>query len=212
MVKAEPQPPVQQLVQDAGKLADHSREAARSIETTADIVREEVGKVQEAAAGLVEPLTRFSIDIPPVNVPLFRLRGCRPNLRISDALNIDSCFRNYNVLGGRSRTINSGLAEAFEGPRAEFEKLSGSMQRARNEINKLAPPGDAFRAQAAQFQQRAERLALAREHIAGRTGRVVPVAGWALAALSLWPLVSYLLRIHERLAVGWHMLRHGARP
>lgn len=212
VVKTELQPPVEQLVQDAGKLADHTREAARSIEATADIVREEVGKVQDAAAGIVEPLTSFSIDIPRVNVPVFRVRGCRPNLRVRDALNLGSCFGDFNVMGGLSRTINSGLAKAFKGPRAEFEKIAGSIQRARDEINKLAPLGDAFRAQAAQFETRAEQLSLARERIAERTGRVITIAGWALAILSLWPLLSYLLWVHERLALGWHMVRYGARP
>lgn len=212
VVRTELQPPVEQLVSDAGKLADHAREAARSVEATAGIVREEVGKVQDAAANMVEPLTSFSIDIPRVDVPVFRVRGCRPNLRVRDALNLGSCFGDFNVLGGLSRTINSGLAKAFKGPREEFQKISGSIQRARDEINKLAPLGDAFRAQAAQFEKRAEQLALARERIAERTGRVLTIAGWTLAVFALWPLVSYLLWIHERLAVGWYMVQHGVRP
>ena len=61
-------------------------------------------------------------------------------------------------------------------------------------------------------EQRAEQLSKARQRITDRMGRVITIAGWLLAALGLWALVSYLLWVHERLAVGWHMLRSGERP
>lgn len=61
--------------------------------------------MQDAAASIVEPLTSFSIGIPRGNVPVFRVRGCRPNLRVRDALNLGSCFGDFNVMGGLSRTI-----------------------------------------------------------------------------------------------------------
>jgi len=211
-VETELRPPITRLIEDAENLASHTRSAAKSVEATAVIIRAEAIKVQNSAAAIVEPLTAFTIDIPPFYVPFLTLNRCNLNLEVKKALNLGSCFPNVNVLGGISRTINAGLKKAFAKPRAEFAKISGSIQRARNELNKLGPLADAFRAQAAQFEARAEHLAEARDRIATHVGRIIRIAGYALSILGLWAILSYLLWIQDRLAMGWHMLRHGARP
>lgn len=209
--EAELRPPIKQLIEDAENLASYTRSAAQSVETTAVIVRAEAIKVQNSAAAIVKPLNAFTIDIPPFNVPFLKLNRCNLNLDVKKALNLGTCFPKVNVLGGISSTVNAGLKKAFAKPRAEFAKISGSIRRARDELNKLSPLADTFRAQAAQFEARADRLAEARDRIATRIGRIGRIAGYALGFLSLWAILSYLLWTQGRLAVGWHMLRHGTR-
>lgn len=211
-VETELRPPVSQLIADAENLAVQARAAAKSVEATAAIVRAEAIKVQDSAAALVEPLTSFRLAIPPLNVPYLNVGRCRLNLKLKEQLNIGSCFPKVNVLGKLSDSINAGLRKAFAGPRAQFDKISGSIKRARDEIDKLSPLADVFRAQAAQFEKRAAALAAARDRVATHVGGIVRIAGYALGALSLWASLVYLLWVQGRLATGWHMLRHGAMP
>lgn len=211
-VKAEVQPPVAQLIDDAKNLATHARAAARTVENTAVILHDEAVKVKDSATAIVEPLTSFTIDIPPFNVPFLNVSLCKVNLDVRQALNIGSCFPRLNVLGKISSTINAGLATAFAKPRAEFAKISASIQRAQDELDKLDPLADAFRAQAAQFEARARALGDARDRIADHVGGIVRIAAWVLGALGLWAVLVYLLWIQTRLAHGWHMLRHGTTP
>lgn len=211
-IETELRPPVTQLIQDAENLATYTRAAAHSVESSTEVIGKEVVKVRDSVTAIVGPLTSFSINIKPVNVPFLKVRDCRLNLNVKKALNIGSCFPKVNVLGGISDGINAGLRTAFAGPRAEFAKISKSIHRATAELDKLPPLADSFRAQAAQFEARAAALAQARDRIATRTGRIVRVAAYVLGALALWAVLSYLLWIQDRLAVGWHMLRHGTRP
>ncbi len=211
-IETELRPPVTQLIADAENLAGHARTAAISVEKGTQIVRAEAAKVQNSVTAIVEPLTSFRINVPAFNVPFLNLKQCKPNLKIKEKLNIGSCFPKVNVLAKVNRNINDGLKKAFAKPRAEFAKISASIERAQDEFDKLRPLADAFRAQAAQFEARAAGLAASRDRIATRVGGIVRIAGYALGALSLWAVLSYLLWIQDRLAIGWHMLRHGTRP
>lgn len=211
-IRTELKPPIEQMIGDARNLADQARAAAASVEKTAEIVRNEAVKVQHSAAAIVKPLTAFSIDIPPFNVPFLNVGKCDLNLKVKEALNLKSCFPKVNVLAGIGKTINEGLRKSFAKPREEFEKISASISRARIELDKLRPLADAFRAQAAQFEARAEALTVARDRAAARIGGIIRVVAFVLAALGLWAVLTYLLWIQNRLALGWHMLRHGVRP
>jgi nitrate/nitrite-specific signal transduction histidine kinase len=111
--------------------------------------------------------------------------------------------------GWNQQSLNAGLRRAFARPRAEFEKISASVQRARNELDKLSPLADAFRAQAREFEARAEALAMARDRVSDRIGRIVEIIGYVMVVLGLWAMLTYLLWIQNRLATGWHMLRQG---
>ncbi len=211
-IETELRPPVTQLIADAENLANHARTAAKSVEKSAEIVQAEAVKVQNSVTAIVTPLTSFRINVPAFNVPFLKLKQCKPNLKIKEKLNLGSCFPKVNVLAKVNKNINDGLRKAFAKPRAEFAKISDSIERARNEFDKLSPLADAFRAQAAQFEARAAGLAASRDRIATRVGGIVRIAGYALGALGLWAVLSYLLWIQDRLASGWHMLRHGTRP
>ena len=211
-IETELRPPVTRLIQDADALATHARTAAKSVESTAGIIRAEAAKVQKSDAAIVDPLTRFGIDIPAFNVPFLNILECRLNLNVKEALNLGSCFPKVDVFAGIGNTINKGLKKAFAGPRAEFAKISDSIERARDELDKLGPLADVLRAQAAQFEARAAALADARDRIATRIGTIVRTAGYVLGALSLWSVFAYLIWVQGRLATGWHMLRHGATP
>lgn len=208
-VETELGPPVARLIEDAENLAVQARSAAENIERTADTVRTEAIRVQESATAIVAPLTSFSIDIPPFEVPYLNPLRCRLNLNAKEALNLTTCFPRVDVLAGIGRTINDGLKKSFAGPRAEFAKISDSIERARDGIDRLGPLADNFRAQAVQFQARAEGLIEARDRIGSKVGRIARIAGSAMAALGLWAVLVYLLWVQDRLATGWRMLRHG---
>lgn len=208
-VKTELKAPVEQLIADARNLAEQTRAAAQTVENSAEIIRQEAVNLQESANAIVKPLTSFSIDIPAFDVPFLNVKACDMNLKVKEALNIKSCFPKVNVLGGISSSVNAGLRRAFARPRAEFEKISASVQRARNELDKLSPLADAFRAQAREFEARAEALAMARDRVSDRIGRIVEIIGYVMVVLGLWAMLTYLLWIQNRLATGWHMLRQG---
>jgi uncharacterized coiled-coil DUF342 family protein len=209
-VQTQLEPPVTQLIEDAKALAEHARTAAKTVATTSELIKAEAKNAAASIAALVEPLTSFKIEIPPVNIPVFNLKGCDLNLNVLKALNLQSCFKNFNVLKGLSDTINAGLNKTFAGPRAEFQKISDSVTRTLDEVNKLSPLAEEFRAQAREFSQRAEVLNAARHNMQAELAGLPRIIAWCIGALFLWAGFSYLVWVWAILKRNWQTLLRAA--
>ena len=204
-IRAELAPPVNQLITDARQLASHAQEAARTVDATAKLVQANAGEAADAVQNLVEPLTNFKISIPALNIPIPKFGDCK-------LTRISRCVGKINVFKGLGDTINAGLREAFKEPRAEFAKISKTVDETLAEVNKLKPLAESFRAQAREFTNRAQALSGAQRRLAEGVADILYVAMWVLGVIFVWVLISMGWWVLGRLGLGWHLMRHGAYP
>ena len=204
-LKAELQPPVNQLISDARQLANHAQEAAKTVEATAVLVKENAASSAEAVQNLVEPLTNFNIEIPSLKIPIPAFKNCK-------ITKISACVGSVDVFKGLGTVINAGLREAFKEPRAEFAKISASVDATLAEVNKLKPLAESFRNQAREFRARAQALSDARRDLTIAVAGILKIALWVIGIIVVWLVFSTGAWIIERLLLGLYLLRNGSYP
>ncbi|WP_299284104.1 hypothetical protein [uncultured Tateyamaria sp.] len=204
-LKAELEPPVTQLINDARQLARHAQEAARTVDATAKLVQTNAADAAQSVQNLVEPLSNFEISIPRLNIPIPRFNNCK-------ITKISACVGSIDVFKGIGDVINAGLRKSFEVPRREFQKIGDAVDETLSEVNKLKPLAESFRNQAHEFRARAQALSDARRDLAASVAGILQIALWVIGVILIWLALSTGAWVFERLTLGTHLLRHGRYP
>ncbi|WP_299151636.1 hypothetical protein [uncultured Tateyamaria sp.] len=204
-LKAELEPPVTQLIDDARQLASHAQEAARTVDATAKLVQTNAAAAAQSVENLVEPLTNFKISIPALSIPIPNFKNCK-------VTKLSNCVGSIDVFKGIGNVINAGLSKSFEVPRREFQKIGDAVDETLSEVNKLKPLAESFRNQAREFRARAQALSDARRNLAASVVGIVQIALWVIGIILIWLVVSTSAWVFERLTLGTYLLRHGRYP